>query len=449
MAQTVQGIRYNYFLIKSQISGKVVDLTDKLEHIDYTEDILLPYISMQLRVSATVNLVSELQIIGGEIVALDIELGSGNFKFGQVIGTDISEGQDEMYVYKVSDVDAERQKVNFTLHLVTGEYYKDQTTRCARRYGKDGEKPLRISEIVEEILINDLDTGKDLIIDETQNTYSFMGNMRRPFYTIQWLCPKSISQIPDKSGENGEDGTINGEANETGGYLFFENKAGYNYRSIDNLVSLSRDSSNDVHGPYEYRGMGAISSNKLEANFQIANFCIEKNTDIRKALITGMYANQTAYFNVLTHKMSYYNYNLIDEIDISTQLGDDAIDKIPIIGDQTSRYMFRISDHGVTGQGEDGLEPSGGANAERTDIAKSVARYNLLFTQSLNMSLPLNKNIKTGDILICKFPRLNQGTAREEDNKLSGKYLVRSVKHHIKPLSSFSYVKLIRDSYGI
>ena len=36
--------------------------------------------------------------------------------------------------------------------------------------------------------------------------------------------------------------------------------------------------------------------------------------------------------------------------------------------------MFRISDNGAMGVGEDGLEPSGGENAERTDIAKSLAQ---------------------------------------------------------------------------
>ncbi len=285
-----------------------------------------------------------------------------------------------------------------------------------------------------------------------------MGNSRKPLYTIQWLGPKSISE----GTKSGEDGTTKGKAKGTTGFMFYENRAGFNFRSINSLVSSTQEGAKkadgktvnfSIHGtkkqPYEWRGLGAIDSNKLDANFQILNYVTEKNVDIRKALITGMYVNQTQYFNVLTHEMSYYTYNLSDEIE-DNKLGEqDKIPNVPETDGSTSRYMFRISDHGVTGQGEDGLEPSGGANAERTDIAKSVARYNLLFTQSLNMSLPLNKNIKTGDILICKFPRLNQGTAREEDNKLSGKYLVRSVKHHIKPLSSFSYVKLIRDSYGI
>ena len=111
--------------------------------------------------------------------------------------------------------------------------------------------------------------------------------------------------------------------------------------------------------------------------------------------------------------------------------------------------MFRISDHGATGQGEDGLEPSGGSNAERTDIAKSLARYNLLFTQSLNISIPMNVNMKVGDIIRCSFPRLNAGDAKGQDQNLSGKYLIRALRHHIEANNNVTYLKLIRDSYGL
>ena len=29
--------------------------------------------------------------------------------------------------------------------------------------------------------------------DRSTNSYSFVGNLRRPFDTIQWLCPKTQS----------------------------------------------------------------------------------------------------------------------------------------------------------------------------------------------------------------------------------------------------------------
>ena len=29
-------------------------------------------------------------------------------------------------------------------------------------------------------------------IEKAENTYTFIGNNRKPFYTISWLCPKAI-----------------------------------------------------------------------------------------------------------------------------------------------------------------------------------------------------------------------------------------------------------------
>ena len=465
MTQALQGLRNQYLELQSS-DGRKVDLSNAVTSIEYFEDILVPSVSMKLEVVSTVNIVSELMITGGESVAMDIETASGEFKFGELDANgDISIGQNELYVYKVSAIDGQRQASKFTIHLVSAEYLKNETSRCMKKYGapQGGDKPLLVSDIVDEILTETLDSNKELFVEPTSNTYSFMGNMRKPFYTIQWLAPKSISDIPSKSkGENGDDGTTDGEAKGTAGYMFYENKAGFNFRSINGLVSSTREYAKksdgkiinyDIHGteeqPYEWRGMGAIDSNKLSANFQILNYIVEKNTDVRKALITGMYVNKTQYFNVLTHEMSFYTYNLADEIKDNKLGGQDKIPNVPETDGSTSRYMFRISDHGVTGQGEDGLEPTGGKNAERTDIAKSLARYNLLFTQSLNISIPMNVNMKVGDIIRCSFPRLNDGQPKEQDQNLSGKYLIRALRHHIEANKNVTFLKLVRDSYGL
>ena len=49
-----------------------------------------------------------------------------------------------------------------------------------------------------ELLIGDkkgIQTDKPLDKDQAFNKYSFVGNMKRPFDTIQWLCPKARLMI--------------------------------------------------------------------------------------------------------------------------------------------------------------------------------------------------------------------------------------------------------------
>ena len=515
MVQTLQGLRPKMLQIQSLQNGKKIDLAGKasekdgqgsssIKVVDYFEDILLTSIKMNLDVITSYNLVSELPIDGLQMVALEYDTGSGTIKFGELDGNgDIIPDSGELYVYKVSGVDAQRQASRYTIHTISLGYFKNNTTFCRKKYGgkKSGigstststpvysasdmmsgqttsgigststsnsnGSPLKISDIVEELLVKELKVSKDRIsIEPTKNSESLYGNSKSPFYNIQLLCTKSISEDEKVSGEDGEDGTTKGIAKGTAGFLLYERNNPTDatsticFRSIDGMVSSTREYAKEsdsgpkvnnveIHGtekqPYEWRGLGAIDSNKLNANFQILNCVVEKNTDVRKAMATGMYANTTIYYNTLTHNVSFYDYNLQEQLE-DKKLGSDPIARVPI--PNVSRLMFRVSNHGVSGTGERGLDESGGANADRTDIAKSSARYNLLFTQSLNISIPLNVNMKVGDIIRCKFPRLSGGETKQADPLYSGKYLIRALRHHLEPNVNTTSLKLIRDSYG-
>ena len=54
--------------------------------------------------------------------------------------------------------------------------------------------------------------------DRSLNKYTFVGNLKRPFDTINWLSPKAASDKEDC------------------GFLFFENHDGYHFRSIKKLL---------------------------------------------------------------------------------------------------------------------------------------------------------------------------------------------------------------------
>ena len=131
MVQALQGLRYQYFQLQSVKTGKKVDLSRATTSIEYFEDMLVPSISMKIEVVSTINIVSELMITGGEMVAIEAETGSGTFQFGELDGNgDIVAGKNELYVYKVSAMDSQRQASRFTMHLVSAEYFINETSRC-------------------------------------------------------------------------------------------------------------------------------------------------------------------------------------------------------------------------------------------------------------------------------------------------------------------------------
>ena len=424
MAEAVSGLQYRSVVLQSLDEGNAFDISNAVLSVDYFEDILEPCVTMTMQITNAYGLFNGLPIRGGERLFLEAETASGEFAV------------DQMYVYKVSGLEAEKTAENFTLHLVSREFLTNETARCATKYSG------KVNQTVTKILKEDLKTTnfKSENIEETSNTFSFIGNMKKPLHVLQWLGPKSISTATKKTGTDGKDKTEQGLAKGTAGFLFYENKDGFNFRSIDKIVTKTESKYS-----YKYNGK-VIEAGNIENNFSILNYFFEKNIDLRKALRVGMYANKTYFYNRENHTFSIYNYYLQDEIKNASQLGNqESIAVSEGLGKSFSRIMVRTSDHGI-------LAPAGGTAQSGRDIsdqAKAYSRYNLLFTQALNILIPCNINLKVGDIIYCEFPEMNSGKTREVDSETSGNYVIRELRHHFSAQQNTTSLKLMRDSYGL
>ena len=420
------------------LSGNKISLLPNILGIDYFENILEPSVTMEMQLWSTNSLFNLVPIRGGEKVTLEIETARGLWEF---------DDDNPLYVYKVADLDAQKLGETFTLHLVSREFLTNETNRCVKKYEKKN-----INEHVKSILKDVLKTDRysDDSIERTSNNFAFIGNMKKAFHTLQWLGPKSISATDSStkgtSGE-GKDAIAKG----TAGFLFYENKDGFNFKSIDGLTSslkLSEGKSEKKEAlkagkGYSYTGVISESTTKAEP-LKIIKWGIEKNIDLRKSLRIGMYSNYTYFYDMISNKVSGYKYNLKDELE-SKHLGKDEI-PVSVFGESISRVMVRLSDHGVLEKGA-GLDTSGRDNA---DMAKSFSRYNLLFTQAINILVPLNTELKVGDVVYCEFPYKNKGGDSDEmDPQISGNYLIRELRHHFTANQNSTSLKLMRDSYGV
>ena len=434
MAEAVRGYKPKEFIIQSLDGEKSIDITNSILSIDYFEDILKPDISMVVQVTNTYSIVSGLPVRGGERVYVDLETASGDFT--------MNTQQDVLYVYKVSGIDGARMAENFTLHLTTREYLSNETSRCSRRYSG------KISESVKNILTNVLGTSKyiDTNIEETSNAYSFIGSMKKPFNVLTWLGPKALSSSAGSSDSN-PNGSKTEQATGTAGFFFFENKEGYNFKSIDGMVSQLKQSEGSADNKkifrYSYGGK-VTKANDVRNNYEIINFSFERNIDLRKSLRVGMYSNVTYFYDQESHEVTVYKYVLKDQIK-DKKLSKDPLAVSDEIGESISRILVRTSDNGI-------METNGGTSTSgRTpaDQAKSLARYNLLFTQALNILIPCNINLKVGDIIYCEFPEMNAGNSKEIDSQTSGYYLIRELRHHFSANQNTTSLRLMRDSYGV
>jgi hypothetical protein len=118
-------------------------------------------------------------------------------------------------------------------------------------------------------------------------------------------------------------------------------------------------------------------------------------------------------------------------------------------GNAFTRTNYFVLD---TGNMEVGLSTSIN-NDPRLYHAKSVMRYNLLFSQVLDIVVPCNLNLKSGTNIDIDFLKLTPQNKNDGffDETLSGKYLIVHLAHHFNPdgqYGSTTHMTLVRDTYG-
>lgn len=438
MSLTLNALQPNLFTIQSLNGSTKIDLmgSSSVLFLDYYEDLLSPSIMITAQIMSSSSILNILPIRGGESVELSVKTAFGDFDF---------QGERSLYVYKVSGITQDTVSETFTLNLISREGITNETIRCRKRY--DGTIDQSVKKILEDVL--ETDRFESSNIEQTANSYSFIGNQKKPFHILTWLGPKSIPQGTSPTNTSGDG--LSSEAKGVAGFLFYENKDGFNFKSVESLVKNTQSGTSNSKNIVKYYYTQITETHSPINEYRILNYNFEKNTDLLKNLRVGMYANATYFYNLYENKLKVITYKLKNEIQNASLLAADANVAISDeLGDSISRIMVRTSDIGVMDNrdGTSGITDTTPMRDE-TDMAKSTSRYNLLFTQSLNMVVPCNVNLKVGDVIYAEFPRVQNANKNEADDQQSGNYLIKELRHHMEPTMMVTSLKLIRDSYGL
>ena len=271
----------------------------------------------------------------------------------------------------------------------------------------------------------------DFEVEETKNTYTFIGNARKPFHTITWLAKKSIP-----SSDNSSDNT-SGSA----GFFFYEDRDGYKFRSVDSLCSPETD----VIPTYE---QSALSQPNQDNRYKILSASFDTNTDILENLRLGMFSNVNYFWNAYDQTTQCYQYDLQDNYgtNIKTLESTASPYTVPLgLEESPSRIMFSILDTGS-------LEKTGFIENQENYIqnqpkyqAQAVVRYNLIFSQTVTITIPINTTLRIGNVINCRFLQTGGDGI---DTLRSGNYLIAEISHQFTDNTAYTGLKLIRDSYS-
>lgn len=444
-------------------SSTFKNISDLVMRFDYFEDILYPTVSGSLELVDTgFNLVSKLQ--GFEKIVIKL---TDSYKKSHTY---------DLRVYKIYNRFTGDRFQTYKIGLISLEALVNEGIRIPKTLSGKAES------IVESILKNDLKTEKKLFSDQTKFNMKFNPGKKTPFTIINSMQIKSVHKDSADNLPNNNSKKTSGEklsakslldsvdssadkATGTGGFLFYENKKGFNYRSIDSLCSsTSKFNGSAPVATYvqENIDIGGAPSNK------ILDIDYVDEIDIMTKLRTGAFSSLVCYYNPSTGSYEEYTYSLANSYDNMAHLGKQ--EKLPHGQKELSKYPTRIMS--VVMDHETWYNESGIASAESKDragvsstssapfqdfkkyyISQSISRINSLMNQVVKIKIPGNPSLMVGDKIEIKVPNQIPSANRSQnpyDETHSGVYLIKEVNHAFSPKNrqSFTFLTLIRDSYG-
>ena len=439
-APATQPATYEIFQIISADGKNTVDLYNaqfRVISFDIFENILSPYITGKVSITSSGSATKEektnrmtslrtgLPVTSGCKLRVKIQPKLGKtIDYSRTVNADTVLHVDKVATAKVST--SEILELSFTSNIAI----MSDTKRVVERFDA------RISDSVTNIIENYLEIGSgNANVTITQNSSSFSGNQKRPLDLIIDMASKSV---PDGKAANP-------------GYLCYETIGKFNFVSFDSIIN---------HDPeFEYNFNGVLIGTEQRGddanNFKAAEMTVVKDNNLLENIRSGVYASKSIFFNPLTQEFTEIDISVVDgklsqDPNFAT-LGEKA--KTPRIleeGFKNSKKIHRINT-AVIDTGADkakvGLKDTN--NDPELYVAAVGVRYNLMFSQKVQVTVPCNTDLHAGSNIKMIVEDTSENKEQGPDQVRSGKYIVQALRHHFDGERSVTSMMLIRDSYGL
>ena len=382
--------------------------------IDYYENIFHPNYEFEIVFVSVDNPLGDLELRGTETASIEIQHGSGTLEFDDLIVTSFIQNQSESTAN------------TFTVRLDPVGTINNEKNRVTKRYSPDVKGTVH----VENILKTQIGAGEDEIdVEESANPVGFFGNYWRPFKALYWIAKRSMS------GSMPEDG----DGTDRVGFLFWQTKSGYKFKSIDTMISDSKKET-----VFEYVQNDATSDNP---NFDLYNPTFEIDQNIILQMMNSMYGENRKYFNIhtlqVTDDVAFSKTNAKqahlgteDEVTLNYEINEN-----PSVPTRKVLMDYTMRKDGTINEGDKEYNP-------HKIISQAKMRYQTLLSRSLRATVPMNLKLEAGDVVSVKLIDSMKGT----DKWMSGLYIIKDLQHSYitrkNGVQCYTYLRLVKDTPG-
>jgi len=419
--------------ITSNEGGTTANLLAGFVSLMYYESILQDSVKVDFIFADTGNSVKGKSVMEGlPIVGTeDFEL---EFEDNQEIKLEFGgKNNNTLIVNKVTPRTVDTAKSVVTLNLVSEEFIRNEEGGSTINVRMDGKLSDHITNILENFLI----TEKELDIEETSNNYNFVGNNKKPYYTMNWL---SKFGVPSKDGESGS----------TAGFFFWETSEGFKFKSIDTLFAQKSKKRFIYNGTDDGKGIPEGYDGKI----------LEQTTDNRidyqNKIRMGAYGTKLVVFNPFNCLYEVVPQTA-EETEGGTTGGGEALPKFnkkfknPSAEQNFTRTTFMLVDAGTlpSGDGKEQVDKNEEPNFEaQTVLNQGIRRYNQMFQQQMSVTIGGDFELHAGDAIYIDTPSVKAETDDEMNKETGGKYIIADLCHFVTSKETYTKLNVVRDSFG-
>ena len=407
--------------IYSLASGAAFDIKNQVLAIQIYEDLFSPFITGSIIVKDSLDLINKLPFGGQEY--LDLKL------FTPTLDVSLEELgiiQGRFYIYKISDREYVAEKsVVYQLHFISPEAIVDLNMAPSRAFSG------KISDIVTTLLKdkNYISTEKDLTVETTKNETKFISNFWSPIKSVNYLLQQATNP------------------NNSTTYVFFENRAGFNFVSLDYL------NEKEVHQFFQ-QGTSTLdvskhggSSKVLDRDFsKILEISVPNAFDYIDRLRHGTYTSKLTVHDFTTKRYKTIHYDYLAKF---LEGKETRLNNYPITTDSVAA---NINAMGLVTETENQLFTGFGVVDATRSLQDRISRMKQAESFKVRMKVKGRTDYTVGQVVYLDIntagPTQNDDTPEDlKDKMFSGNYLVAAINHYIdKETGHECHMELIKDS---
>ena len=394
--------------VRQDIAAQVIAIT-------VYEDIFSPFVSGSLTVRESFDLVNLFPFVGEEMVELDIVTPTLDEK-KNITGS--------FYIYKMTDrVLLGDKLVAYVLHFITPEAVIDLNKKISKVYSGKPE------DIVKDIItdsVNGLQSKKDVFVEPTNNDIKFISNFWSPVKSINYATSGAVNK------------------NNAANYVFFENRYGFYFISLDSLYAngLYQSFTKDAYTRDKLPG-GQDSRDVEEDYRRIEEIAIPVGFDYMDRIRSGMFSSKLVSWDLNKKIYNSKLYNVKENYDKLNHLNPNKVHGENAIFRSNSLLInYPRVDQNFSGYGD---------ATNYKHIQERISLMKLAESSKIEITVPGRSDYTVGLKVAVTLNKIQPVSRKEDDESLvddmfSGFYIISAINHYITRERHECHMELIKDS---